>query len=652
MKKIISLLLVVVLTATITIGGTLAYLTMNAGDENNVFTVGNINVSLKEEVGVVGEGGEVKKTEDGAEYIEVMPGDYLKKEVTVSNNGKTDAYVAVTVDVNNFKEIQRVIEAYGEDDAVAEAMLDNVFNGWGMTVQDRYVDGVKDMSYKVNELVEEHILHVDSAKRIYASDVAHFSILNWFKSDAEKAATGYTVPGVAKSYYAPDMADYSLRFTYYIYLPAGESATLFNGLNVPAEFTADQMKMFEGLQINVEASAIQADNMAVAAQYKNDPDGEAKTAFAILAGKIEVPDDYTNAPVAVDTWDGNSDLSWYNDTDIEFTLTTAEQLAGLADLVDGGNTFEGKTLKLGQDIDLYAEDANGERISFDPIGYGYNTVFKGTFDGQGHAISNLYQNGWALGLSYGTQGGGLFASVVDATFKNLTLDKSEIVMECVDMGTLVGYSYGNCTYENILVSNSVVANYNRYTGGVVGEVNGTQTFKNVDVDAGTTVSALWGTYDAALGGIIGGKYGTAVITMEDCDVACRIDAFNDACSNYMYYNYRLSGMLIGMTEESTAGAATASYLTATNCTVTYGDWADYTYCEFVSNGQGSYNAPDEYKHSRVQEGYATEGVDPSHTHTDVESHEVLLEFDQIFGGDKGVSGGKTHDGVTVIYNNK
>lgn len=352
-----------------------------------------------------------------------------------------------------------------------------------------------------------------------------------------------------------------------------------------------------------------------------------------------------------DKWDGTADTSWYNEADTEFVLDSAEQFAGFAKLVDAGNTFEGKTIKLSADLDLYSEDASGERVSFDPIGYGYNVVFKGIFDGNDKTISNLYQNGWALGLDYSTEGGGLFASVVDATIKNLTVDKAEIVMECIDMGTIVGYSYGDCTYQNITVKNSTIANYNRYTGGVVGEVNGKQTFKNVDV-IDTTVSALWGTYDASLGGIVGGKWGEAELTFEDCDVSAKLDAFNDACSNYQYYNYRLCGMLIGMSEEVTDGTATASYLTCTNCTVTYGDWANYTYCEFEANGQGSYNAPDEWKFSRVQEGYATEGVDPNHTHDTDESHEELLEFDQLFGGDKGVKGGKIHDGVTVIYNNK
>jgi|GEM_PF-856950 len=364
-----------------------------------------------------------------------------------------------------------------------------------------------------------------------------------------------------------------------------------------------------------------------------------------------------------DVWDGTADTTWYNENDTEFIITTAEQLAGLAELVDGGNTFEGKTVKLAKDIDLYVLGDNGEPISFNPIGYGYNIVFKGTFDGQSHTISNLYQNGWALGLDYSTEGGGLFASVVDATIKDLTIDNAEVVMECIDMGVLVGYSYGNCTYENILVKNSTIANYQRYTGGVVGEVNGTQTFTNVDV-VDTVVSSLWGDFDCSLGGIVGGKWGEATLTFTNCDVACELNAYNDVTSSYQWYAYRRAGMLIGNSEETAKVGdttyATATYLTAENCTVTYGDWANYHYCEFAGTNWPYVRVEAGYScsaYSNPRYGHPTDAngnevVDDNHVHNDGEDHFIECTFDQLFGGGQGVYGTATHDGVTVIYNNK
>lgn len=48
-------------------------------------------------------------------------------------------------------------------------------------------------------------------------------------------------------------------------------------------------------------------------------------------------------------WDGAVDLSWYNGTDTEFTITTARQLAGVAALVNSNTTdFAGKTIRLGR----------------------------------------------------------------------------------------------------------------------------------------------------------------------------------------------------------------------------------------------------------------------------------------------------------------
>lgn len=471
--------------------------------------------------------------------------------------------------------------------------------------------------------------------------------------DGKTITLDKVVPGDAVKFKVNITNESTVNVKYRVIVAKANDTGLFGGLDVMVdgeEFAGEEVG--DWTELAPTDAVVQTIPVVIELPQEagNDFQGKA-TDINVMVEAVQ-----GNAPMA-DVWDGTSDSSWFNKVEDEannvtsYTLNKASQIAGLADLVDAGETFEGKTIQLAGDVDFEAYDANGERISFDPIGYGYNTVFKGTFDGQGHTIANLYQNGWALGLDYSTEGGGMFASVVDATFKDIVIENSEIVMECIDMGTLVGYSYGNCTYENIEVKGGTVANYNRYTGGLVGEVNGTQTFKNIKIDKDTVVSALWGTYDAGVGGIIGGKWGAATLTFENCVVEAQLDVFNDACSNYQYYNYRLSGMLIGCSEEATNGVATASYLTCTNVTVIYNDWANYTYCEFEANGAGSYNGPGEWKFSRVQAGYAYDGVDPNHTHGADESHEELLVFDQLFGGDKGVRGGKTHPGVTVIYNN-
>lgn len=99
----------------------------------------------------------------------------------------------------------------------------------------------------------------------------------------------------------------------------------------------------------------------------------------------------------VDVWDGTSDTSWYNETDTEFHIKTAEQLAGLAELTNigidtgasTGNTFENKIIYLDCDLDL--GDYPWTPITNRNVDDGY--FFKGTFDGQGHTIYNLNRHG-------------------------------------------------------------------------------------------------------------------------------------------------------------------------------------------------------------------------------------------------------------------
>lgn len=379
-------------------------------------------------------------------------------------------------------------------------------------------------------------------------------------------------------------------------------------------------------------------------------------------------------PKFTDTWDGNADTSWYNDTDTEFVITTAEQLAGLAELVDGGNTFAGKTIKLDADMDLYhLADGATDPTCFDPIGsYRKDLIFEGILDGQGHTIANMNQNTWALdnGYYYGDLGLGLFGAVENATIKNLVMNNASISGESALCGTIAAVAGDNVTFENIKVTNSEVADYQYYAGGIVGWAGGDEQFINCVIDASTTIGAQWGEFNNANGGVIGGVSTSANILIKDSTVACRIDAFNDVTSAYEWYSYRRSGMLIGDSGQvddpdgDNVGNAIAPNLTCENVTVIYGDWANYHYCQFKAErypwvrveagiSTGAYSNP-RYGHPTDANG--NEVVDENHTHNDGEKHNELIVFDQLYGGETGdrycTYGTATHDGVTVIYNNK
>ena len=54
-----------------------------------------------------------------------------------------------------------------------------------------------------------------------------------------------------------------------------------------------------------------------------------------------------------DSWDGTADTSWYDENETEFHLQTAEQLAGMAKLINDDTAyFKDKTVYLDNDLDL------------------------------------------------------------------------------------------------------------------------------------------------------------------------------------------------------------------------------------------------------------------------------------------------------------
>ena len=397
-------------------------------------------------------------------------------------------------------------------------------------------------------------------------------------------------------------------------------------------------------------------------------------------------------------WDGTVDTSWYDnnpDADV-FEIFSAHQLAGFGQLVDSGIDFEGKTVNMRTNVNLKGE--GGKDMLFNPIGYGYvhlgGKPFRGTFDGNGRTITGLYQHGWDMeaeskngeDYTYSIAGGGLFASVANATIKNVNISGANIVMECVDMGILVGYSQGNCTYENIGIYNSKIANYQRATGGVVGEVSpirnsdgslvapsNTHTFKNIHVGFDVVVGSLWGDFDAPVGGVLGARWdddNTTNVIMEDVVVACRLDVYNDITSAYRWHAYRRAGMLIGNTDTpaangKTAQTATAYFLTCKNVMVHWGDWVNYTYCQFTNSNNPGVNYPwvrvqagencSAYSNPRYGQPLDLNGnvvTNANHVHKEGDTCGLSLPFGQLYGGGQGVYGAVKHDGVsfsTPVY---
>lgn len=148
-----------------------------------------------------------------------------------------------------------------------------------------------------------------------------------------------------------------------------------------------------------------------------------------------------------------------------FSISTESELNKIAEWTSGyGNNFNDITLVLEKDIAL---SCNKDDITthFKPIGI--NSSFAGTFDGNGHKISNLYVDR--------ADKAGLFASVYGASIKNLTVEGTVVGSSSngtdTGVGGIVGYSTSQILIENC-VSNVNVSSHCKNTGGICGYVNG------------------------------------------------------------------------------------------------------------------------------------------------------------------------------------
>ena len=205
---------------------------------------------------------------------------------------------------------------------------------------------------------------------------------------------------------------------------------------------------------------------------------------------------------SVDNWDGTADISWYTDhkTDTEYHFTTAEQLAGLAQLVNDKTasvSFEGKTIYLDNDLDLSG-------CQWTPIGNGSNfgRYFAGTFDGQYHKITNLHHHSTGDELIRN----GLFGVVSDGgTLKNLLVIDADIASNDGSLlaGILADWVDGG-TVENCYTSGKIENNVgDKMVGGLIGQCTGSTQVKGCGSDATVISTESDEDHVDTVGGLIG-----------------------------------------------------------------------------------------------------------------------------------------------------
>ncbi len=207
-------------------------------------------------------------------------------------------------------------------------------------------------------------------------------------------------------------------------------------------------------------------------------------------------------------WDGTTiDKKWYSPDLSTLTICQPSELAGLAELVNNGISFEGKTIYLSNDLDM-------NQKAWKPIGFASDTPFKGTFLGNNHLIKNVNPSfvdnsnvAGLFGVSYGT----IQQLVVSGSY-NLDYDKG--TSSYVYVGGICAINEGvvsQCrSYAEIdaNLTKTTTEMIQVYAGGVVAqnnkELSNCQNYGTISVDNINTTSNSY----IHVGGIAGSNTGT------------------------------------------------------------------------------------------------------------------------------------------------
>lgn len=225
-----------------------------------------------------------------------------------------------------------------------------------------------------------------------------------------------------------------------------------------------------------------------------------------------------------DVWDGTVAESFSGGdgtADDPYTVTKASQLALLAAEINAGKDYTGKHVSLDRDLDL-------AMLDWTPIGNGTYS-FNGTFNGNGHTITNLkitqgayYTETTAAGTHARQYTIGLFGSCYNATVQGLSIDKADITVPItgisftVTAGVLAGTARADeqlhfsdihisrATITPTLVGDDLLTNLR--IGGAIGSIQGNKqsscTVERVQADVQTSIRVGQGRKNH-IGGIIG-----------------------------------------------------------------------------------------------------------------------------------------------------
>ena len=263
------------------------------------------------------------------------------------------------------------------------------------------------------------------------------------------------------------------------------------------------------------------------------------------------------------TWADNGayTISWYDKNQTSFDISTSQELAGLAYLVNNNfASFEGKTVYIQSDIDLSGRE-------WIPIGTG-STIFQGTIEGNNATISNINIVSRTSNSPYKS---GFWAALKNATISNLNLNGSLNIGESVIGVGFIAGSADNSLFQNININTiisysmpntsfSSSSNFSSVVGGVIGS-SSYCTFTNVK--STTTLNYTFGAWNVNkpygavyvyCGGLVGsGSYSI----FEKCHAINNFDIGiygYETTSNYTTYDNSLTtfGGIVGSNSGSSS----------------------------------------------------------------------------------------------------
>lgn len=399
---------------------------------------------------------------------------------------------------------------------------------------------------------------VSNGTRNVASAITHFGNNTRLDNNSNLQEVSVDVNSISEMYFAGEIGDYRIK-TNDSFARVSQTTENYSDF-VDKTKVSDKHAFMENIILSNDSTIknsfyaigfadtdVMSESNNITADYLRN---EAIPNFTWGAAWTRMTGQNNNYPVL------NTKVSyWVQDTQAvtpsgdTYTINNAKQLAWIADQVNTGVTlFAGKTIKLNANIDLSGK-------IWSAIGYDANVHFDGTFDFNGHSITNMITSGTYVkdtsvtGVKcVGANFVGLFGYTVNATIKSTgakgivgsDVDNSKVI-SLGAAGGVVGFAQ-NTQISNVenyasitstsssddsagtqgsagivgtiysvqgtielddLVNHGKVSVSQDYAGGIVGMVYG-NTRTSVNIIKSRNVGDITG--KTRVGGIVGGVY--------------------------------------------------------------------------------------------------------------------------------------------------